>query len=597
MQAQFASEAQHLDHLHDMLQTHQGVVQKITADAKVIRQQYMADYQQKLSAVAQIAAMPGNPLAGLDHIQAGALGGSAFAQGFLAAQGINIDVTGQIDRWVQTSMAEHQQKVQNARQGAEDSLHLYDIARQGTQDEYEAQQRYRGMIIEGMKTKMLAEAARFNSPLALSQAAEKAAKLDLEKDAVMRGLADRKENYHIQEHTRAADEAYKAGMLKLEERKVSIQGMEAATHRAALKPPKEPKPPPADLRVADPGAVVREVDPKTGKETGKVIGYSETHRVKDGLPAGVETKAYDTVAQATRDYAGMMGAMQALRAIRPKQKSEFAQYGMRAIDMWDEEKRRVKAAYNLAQEKLIKHITGAAAPDAQMTRIQDILPLESFFQEGGNAKQINDLEADYRREMKSVLDTDPALEPIRPDASGKLPMRPVNDNPNDTGARNALDNAAAAPETLAGAAGAQAVAVGHNDTKAAGFSPSYLSYLDMRPLKDMGDKGTGITKDGRAGQRSEIDAVDHLAALWARPEVFGGNDDDRTSALASVARFAGGEKVDGKTAADPEVAAYAAHVYRRLTAAKDPTALYDDFSLRTDYRETPVTVPDELKLR
>src|SRR5690606_37884280 len=121
--------------------------QRMAAQAQAERAAYLAQYKEQLALVKQLALQSGNPMGQLSRAEAIGLAGAQFAQGFLAAQGVNIDVAGQVDRWVERSIAEHQMKIQNARTAAQETLHLYEIARQNSQDEWEARQRYRGFVI------------------------------------------------------------------------------------------------------------------------------------------------------------------------------------------------------------------------------------------------------------------------------------------------------------------------------------------------------------------------------------------------------------------------------------------------------------------
>src|SRR5574338_251137 len=151
--------------------------QQLAGEAHAERAGYIAAYKEQLAVVKQLAMQSGNPINQLSRGEAFGLAGAQFAQGFLAAQGINIDVAGQVDRWVDRSIQEHQMKIANARASADDQLHLYQIARQNSQDEWEARQRYRGFVIAGLQTAIQLNAQRFQSDVAMARAQEHIARL------------------------------------------------------------------------------------------------------------------------------------------------------------------------------------------------------------------------------------------------------------------------------------------------------------------------------------------------------------------------------------------------------------------------------------
>lgn len=203
--------------------------ERIHADGKVVREQILGEYREQLAGVRALAATSGNPLGGLGLGQAGAMGGAMFAQGFLAAQGIQIDVGGQIDKWVDRSIAEHQMKIKNAQQGAADTLNLYDIARQSSKDDWEARQRYRGFVIQGFQSAIQIEAARFGSEIAVQRAMQRSAELEIEKTKSIAGIGDRYFATYVQTHTMALNEAEKRAQASVQERELKIRQQQANT--------------------------------------------------------------------------------------------------------------------------------------------------------------------------------------------------------------------------------------------------------------------------------------------------------------------------------------------------------------------------------
>jgi hypothetical protein len=152
------------------------------------RQKILGDYQGQLAAVRQLALSSGNPYDSMSQGQAIGLAGAEFAQGFLAAQGIHIDVSGQIDRFVDRSIQQHQQQIENMRTSANDQLHLYDVARQNSMDDAEARQRYGGFVVAALQAQIQANANRYQSNLANAQAATAIAALQVKADQYQNGL-------------------------------------------------------------------------------------------------------------------------------------------------------------------------------------------------------------------------------------------------------------------------------------------------------------------------------------------------------------------------------------------------------------------------
>src|SRR6185503_5761704 len=148
--------------------------------AKLAGAEFSNKYQQQLAAVRALSVNIAGPLAKLSTAEIGGVSLAMFAQGFLASQGININVSGQIDKWVERSIKEQERQIQQKEAEANDTLNLWHIARQNSADDLEARQRYRGFIIEGLKAQTEYQSARFQSRLASAQANVTKAHLDTE---------------------------------------------------------------------------------------------------------------------------------------------------------------------------------------------------------------------------------------------------------------------------------------------------------------------------------------------------------------------------------------------------------------------------------
>jgi hypothetical protein len=589
------------DRQQDIVETHAELTKQIYAESVLQREQFLGDYKEKLVAVRQLAAMSGNPLGGLSSGEALGLAGAAFAQGMLAVQGVKIDPIGQTSQWVDRSIQEHQMKVGNARDVANDSMHLYDIAKQSAKDDFEARQLYHGMVLEGLKVGVQMNAERFNSDIARARGAEKIAMYQLEQDKLFADIGKRRQDAYFGIHKQMADEAKDAGTLKLQRDAQSLGWYNAQTGRMeanARKKAAEAKTEKPDLRIADAGATVR--DPKTNK----IIGYTETHRVKPGLSDGIASKAYEKAANLTEGYTTALSALADLSKLRAPVFDSGISALLPGVREMDPEYREYKRAKVLYTERLIKALTGAAAPTDQMNRISSLLADDSLFQKGGNQSALVQLERDLRGSMKGRLDSDPALEPI---PAGEQSVRPVHDTPNDTDAAYRAEvEAKGAVQGPVGTAAAGAVKAGRNEVKlGGGYSPSFFEFMSKT-----GDRrGSGKTgnREASPGQRQEIDAVDQLAALWARPDTaptdtVGGKSqadpDLRAKAYAALAGIAGGTAGAGGRAPDEETQAYAQSVLKTIDdgwSAASPEALYDQFARRMHLDADDPALPQERK--
>lgn len=196
---------------------------QINQESIASRQAYMTDYKTQLAGVQRLAMQSGNPMNSLSAPAKVGLMGAQFAQGFLAARGINIDVSGQVDRWVDRSIQEHQAQIANARQGAADTLHLYDVSRQASADDSEARQRYRGFVIAGLQMGVQMNAARFQSDIGMAHAHEAISKLQIEADTTERSIGDAHQARVHSDMMAEYDRAYKQGQLSIESYRAAVE--------------------------------------------------------------------------------------------------------------------------------------------------------------------------------------------------------------------------------------------------------------------------------------------------------------------------------------------------------------------------------------
>ncbi len=617
------------DEKRDFLETEADLELKIRDQEIVDRETIIGEYKQQLAGVRSLAAQSGNPLGGLSGGEALGLGAAGFAQGFLAAQGIQINVTGQIDKFVDREIAVHQQKIENAKEDAAATMHLYNVARQSSEDDWEARERYRGFVMEGMKSQIQVEAARFGTQLATQAGVERSAELDAHLNTLIAGIGTAKAGRIAAARKANLAETVAFGHIQQEQRNSRIAqqnantgSFNARTQRMAEERAEKERKAKADeskprLLIPNSGATKR--DPKTGK----VIGVMQTHAVREGLSDGITKEAYTKAAELSQAYGTGIAALDEIAKLRkPAFPSGLSGIPLMHWKRTNEGYRKYERAVIMQRERLIKALTGAAAPTDQMNRIMSVTGDDSIFQAGDNSEAIVQLKEDLQKQLVGRLDTDPALEPVPPD---QQEMRPIYDTPNDTSAQYNAEMHA--KKGLPGPVGEAAKTItstdgSRNEVKlGGGYSPAYFEF--MKKTGDTRGAGKTSNREKTPGQRQEIDGVDHLAALYLKPHL--GNDtvggqsttspDDlaamKALTLETIKKLADGKEIAPGQDADPEVRDYARVVYRELSdpwndtkTAEAVEALYDRYTRRaheagedekpaslSPYGETDVPMP------
>lgn len=374
--------------------------QRIAGESKAERAKYLASYQEQLAGVRQLAMQSGNPIGKLDASGAAGLMGAQFAQGFLAARGIQIDVTGQIDRWVDRSIQEHGQQVAQMRESANDTLHLYDLARQSSQDDYEARQRYRGFVIQGLQSSVQMNAARFQSDIAIAHAKEQVSKLQIEADQTERTIGDQHFNRVHQMMTTEYDKAFKQGSLAIESQKLDLEKQKIAAAKAV----KEAKLP---AYVVDPTQYA------VG-DNGKRASGSKVVAVYNPDAPGV-TKAAENISNASTYHGNIQRGIERLRDLKP----DSASWASIVSKTDSPEYRRFDTARNELIADLLLANSGKAVTDAEFQRYKSMLQDNSKWQKGNNDALFGELETSSRRKLNAVFEGEQAAGNIRTLAAGE----------------------------------------------------------------------------------------------------------------------------------------------------------------------------------
>jgi hypothetical protein len=535
---------------------------KAAADSKVVREQYLGQYQQQLAAVRQLAAQNANPLGQLGPGQALGLAAAQFAQGFLsAAYKINVDVSGQVDKWIDRELQQHQLRIQNARQDAEGTFHLYEVARQSSQDDFEARQRYRGFVLEGLKTQISQEANTFQSSLADSQAKESLAKLDTELLKTQQGLADNAQNKWLQIQQMRIGEAASQGHLAIERDKAAAE----AAHYKAMEKAAGAK----NTRITfmDPRNVQKDA------EGNAITGGKVQWAIKEGLPKEVTDKIYERVMGAQQGYDEVAKGLDRLRMLRSKFPTTYGPewYKKRSSPgyaVYDQQR-------NLVVAEIQKAMTGLAATDKEREMYLSLLQSDKWLEAGSREGARIDNMQEWARGKYDAALSDPNIEQLSDENQYYASKRNVD--PSQQAADKARwqgHNVQVTPinEALQDlvARGSKEVVV--NDPSKAkpgerhdsgGFSPSFWEFAKTTGAQI----DTTNTYDRTPGQSRAIDAVDKLATLFARPP--GDSDSTRKEALHSLRLIANGEPVLGHEQ-EPTTIAYAKWVLDKISG--DPWA-------------------------
>ncbi len=360
---------------------------------------YIAQYKTDMAGVRQLMMQTGNPLGGLDATGKLGLAGALFAQGFLGARyGIKVDVSGQIDHWVDRELAQHQQAISNAQNAANTNLTLYGLARQGANDEWEARQRLRGFVIDGLKSKVLMEADRYGSASAAAEAKQKAALLDeeaIKNDiALQNKVTAEKQTYMATEIDKAAkissaatasynasvEANYKNRMAAVAERKAAAE--DAPTEPHYLSDPTTTRTDKYGNPVPG-GKYLWQLDESLGKE---VLGPT----IKKAAEA---KQAYQEVNQGLDKLKGLYDAAQ------PYMKGpEYARERHPEYLAYKNEKAGIIS-------DVVRSYSGLTVTEQERANFEKRLASEDFFRREGRKSQIAQFNQDMRRHYQATMDS------------------------------------------------------------------------------------------------------------------------------------------------------------------------------------------------
>jgi hypothetical protein len=508
------------------------------AEAKASAVQFMGKYQQQLAAVRGMTVDVSGPLAKLSTAETGGLTFALFAQGFLAAQGININVSQQIDKWVDRSIHEQERRIQQGEAAAQDTLNLWQIARQNSSDDLEARQRYRGFIIQGLQSQSELAAARFNSKLATAQAAVTAAHLGTEATLTAQNMARQHEQRVFEQKKWETTTAFETEKVNLEQMRV---GLEAARVRAAGAGKMEKR------------QII--TDPSTGKAAW-IIHEDRINAAKDAEEATKATAQYGAIDKALQN------------AINFKERVAPGKFGHgKFFDSIDEAKRTYDAMVTDIAIKVGKTDYGTRSTDKEFDRIQNLVPFEKWYQSGGNARVWDVFRENLREEMDQKL-----LQHADAIPTAQQQTTPHNIlNPGALAEHQARERGGLPVEKFAAAESSQVVAKDSNQSAGATGSKLWANFNVDTLGKQV--EAAGIPKEkylanypGAANpdapQPGWAVAIDHLANGYVNPEhvkefgdknkIYFGTKNETPDEISeesykALKQLASGETEDGST--------------------------------------------------
>lgn len=556
--------------------------QRLAGEAQAERAQYVAAYKEQLAVVKQLSMQTGNPIGNMTQGEAIGLAGAQFAQGFLAAQGIQIDVAGQVDRWVERSIQEHQLRIQGARATADDQMHLYEISRQNSADEWEARQRYRGFVIAGLQTAIHLNASRFQSDIAMARAGEQIARLQIEADATERSIADAHFNRANQIYASEYQRAYQMGSLSIESRKAQLEADKFAWDKSPQNPKNKPKPgdvpvmrevfiDPEGLKNPDGTPMLDDKGNRAFRQRWRVKGGIDEARARDiGKEAQAQTGSYAQFVAATERLQGSYLEAKAIRDAMPT----VGKLTWETLARMDDTKTverflQDRRAWVIAK---VKSDSGMAVTDKERQFHEEQAYLDKLLARDdgtGGEKLYANLSEAGRLTFESRM-TALGLEPVDESDPEAITWKPP-----------------AAPRTSAQNAGTI-----HGKEPDAGFAEKQLGKAVARGAHEVETKNVSgswadFQKDVQipAGEKIKLGqpeyavVVDHLAAAYAKPRYFRVHstqwgvkvDKDetpleiRTGAYKALSSLAIGHSPDGREVPG-ELIQYAGHVKKAIDA-------------------------------
>lgn len=343
------------DNRIEALGKYQDAMKHIEAKAQQVGAEAEKDVRTQLAGLRALAAQDPNPLRHLDASGKASLGLAVAAQGFLKAMyGINTGATDSIDRWVERSMQEHQQQVSEARANMNDRINLWNIARQNSHDEMEAQQRFKAYALELGQAQIESYTAKFQSDIATAEGKQKSIDLASKKEAAISVIRDRRTQRINDVYKAAADEAFKIGELKRQQDAQRLEWAkygEQVRHNKAEEGAKKAEKAVPIFNVVDP----TQRDPKTG-------GARIIAKFTKDTPEAVQKE----VIKNGQSYRTVVAGVSKLKELAGRLQTAYGPDWLRR--MTSEERRMFEQEQSLVADTYNHEMTGAASTNPEFER-------------------------------------------------------------------------------------------------------------------------------------------------------------------------------------------------------------------------------------
>lgn len=574
---QGAIQKEHEDAISGLLKQHADMIdswaemdKRFQAESAAQQAQYLHTYETQLAAARQIQVH--SPYGGLSGLQAAGMSGAAFAQGFLAARyGIHIDVMGQIDKWVDQSIQEQERNKQNALDSANDQLNLWKISKETSNSEWEARQRYRGLIIQGMQVATQQEAARFGGDLAASQARAASIRLQQGLDDTKRAMGEQfyKDVHQVKQD--ALDNAYKMGTLAIQQRAQSL----AEKRQAALDAANQAPPPDQSMAISDPEyATGPDGKPVTGPDGSPVL--RNFVKIDPNLPKEEQLRLKKEGDEKRENYADYLDKTNAMMAAYEKAKKIRDEAGPMAKSLgWDglarldesgavEQFLEARKSWALAK---VYNDSGKQVNNEEFKRQENLAYLDKYLAHNGDKgeQSLARLRTEGRKAFERHFEAGGYLKVSNQDPTAY--KSGVKTGPVGSAEDQAVLNH---QEPVHGVVDTELSEVGAKDSEEVATKKISGTWRDFQ----VGNEGTSDS-DEPLGQPAAAVALDHIAAAYVDPErvlkVLGTQpgitkqDEDpqqvRQDAYKAILSVSQGTAPGSLT---PEAQAYAHHLYMMM---------------------------------
>jgi hypothetical protein len=165
---------------------------------------------------------------------------AAFAQGFLAPKGIQIDSVGAINRMVDQQIRAQEEAIQRGEWLVGEDRDLWSLARAGAADQAEARGRLRALKLAGMQADIQAHVSQVGTKLALADGAVVQAKIQAALDDTKTALTSTFYNRAVDIHKNLLSARLEEAKISVEKDRIAsaerIAGMQAAARQKQLMP-------------------------------------------------------------------------------------------------------------------------------------------------------------------------------------------------------------------------------------------------------------------------------------------------------------------------------------------------------------------------